>query len=455
MKIVIAGGGRIGGTVAAVLSEEGHDITLIDHDSETIRTASNAMDIICVEGDAADPEALKEAGVSSADLLLAATEKDEVNMVCGIAARRLGAKHVIARIRDPRYLHQMDFLRDVLGLSQIVNPEYECAKEISRILRFPGAARVDSFSKGSVEIVEHKIPVNGVLDGVVIRELQKTIGPKVLVALIERNGNALIPNGDTVLKAGDRLSITGASKELRRFFIKIGQYKKPVKQVMVIGGGRITVYLTQLLRENGIDVTVIERDRKKCEELCDLIPEAHIVCGDATHSEVVQEDGISSADGFVSLTGDDGDNIVTSMYASKCGVEKIVTKVNRDHYSDIIDKTILESLVTPKNVIAQQLARYVRAMDNSMESGMESLYRIADGKAEALEFRVSTGAKCIGKPLKDLRIRKDMIIAAIIHGSKAQIPNGNSVISEGDHVIVITAAGRLNDIDSIIEEAAG
>ena len=265
MKIVIAGGGRIGGTVAAVLSEEGHDITLIDHDSETIRTASNAMDIICVEGDAADPEALKEAGVSSADLLLAATEKDEVNMVCGIAARRLGAKHVIARIRDPRYLHQMDFLRDVLGLSQIVNPEYECAKEISRILRFPGAARVDSFSKGSVEIVEHKIPVNGVLDGVVIRELQKTIGPKVLVALIERNGNALIPNGDTVLKAGDRLSITGASKELRRFFIKIGQYKKPVKQVMVIGGGRITVYLTQLLRENGIDVTVIERDRKNAK----------------------------------------------------------------------------------------------------------------------------------------------------------------------------------------------
>ena len=257
MKIVIAGSGKVGHMVAAVLSQEENDVTVIDLDPETVSRLSNDLDVICVEGNAADPETLRGAGVGTADLVVAATEKDEVNMVCGIASRKLGAKHVIARIRDPRYLHQMDFLRDVLGLSQIVNPEYECAKEISRILRFPGAARVDSFSKGSVEIVEHKIPVNGVLDGVVIRELQKTIGPKVLVALIERNGNALIPNGDTVLKAGDRLSITGASKELRRFFIKIGQYKKPVKQVMVIGGGRITVYLTQLLRENGfVDIRV-------------------------------------------------------------------------------------------------------------------------------------------------------------------------------------------------------
>ena len=421
MKIVIAGGGRIGGTVAAVLSEEGHDITLIDHDSETIRTASNAMDIICVEGDAADPEALKEAGVSSADLLLAATEKDEVNMVCGIAARRLGAKHVIARIRDPRYLHQMDFLRDVLGLSQIVNPEYECAKEISRILRFPGAARVDSFSKGSVEIVEHKIPVNGVLDGVVIRELQKTIGPKVLVALIERNGNALIPNGDTVLKAGDRLSITGASKELRRFFIKIGQYKKPVKQVMVIGGGRITVYLTQLLRENGIDVTVIERDRKKCEELCDLIPEAHIVCGDATHSEVVQEDGISSADGFVSLTGDDGDNIITSLYARSCQVGKVVTKLNSEHFAEILFNSGLDSIVSPKKIVAEQLARYVRAISDSAGSSMETLYRLVDGKVEVLEFRVEEDSVCVGVPLSELKLRPNVLISAI----RRELVSGN------------------------------
>ena len=452
MKIVIAGGGRIGGTVAAVLSEEGHDITLIDHDSETIRTASNAMDIICVEGDAADPEALKEAGVSSADLLLAATEKDEVNMVCGIAARRLGAKHVIARIRDPRYLHQMDFLRDVLGLSQIVNPEYECAKEISRILRFPGAARVDSFSKGSVEIVEHKIPVNGVLDGVVIRELQKTIGPKVLVALIERNGNALIPNGDTVLKAGDRLSITGASKELRRFFIKIGQYKKPVKQVMVIGGGRITVYLTQLLRENGIDVTVIERDRKKCEELCDLIPEAHIVCGDATHSEVVREDGISSADGFVSLTGDDGDNIITSLYARSCQVGKVVTKLNSEHFAEILFNSGLDSIVSPKKIVAEQLARYVRAISDSAGSSMETLYRLIDGKVEVLEFRVEEDSVCVGVPLSELKLRPNVLISAIIRGRKSIIPSGGTVILPGDHAIVVTTSGHLRRLDDILDK---
>lgn len=450
LKIVIAGAGRIGGTVARVLSEEGHDITLIDHDPETIRIASNSMDIICVEGKAADPETLREAGVSEAGLVLAATEKDEVNMVCGIASRKLGAEHVIARIRDPRYLHQTEFLRDVLGLSQVVNPEYECAKEISRILRFPGAARVDSFSKGGVEIVEHKIREKSILDGIALKDMQKTIGHKVLVALVERNGNALIPNGDTVLKAGDRLSITGDSRELRRFFVTIGEYKRPVKRVMIIGGGKTTVYLARLLKENNIDVTVVERDRSTCVELCDLIPEAHIVCGDATHSDVLQEDGITDVDGFVSLTGDDGDNIITSLYARSCKVSKVITKVNSEHFADILINSGLDSIVSTKKIVAEQLARYVRAISNSAGSSMETLYRLIDGKVEVLEFKVQEDSACTHQQLRDLNLRPNVLISAIIRGKKTIMPNGSTEILPGDHAIVVTTFNHLHQLDDIL-----
>lgn len=453
MKIVIAGAGKVGKTVAEVLSGEGHDVTIIDKDAEMVYEVSNELDVICVEGNAADPETLREAGTGESDLLVAATEKDEVNMVCGIAANKLGAKHVIARVRDPQYLHQTSFLREALGLSQIVNPEYECAKEISRILRFPGASRVDSFSKGSVEIVEHKIPENGALNGIMLKELGQRFGAKVLVALVERGGSAVIPNGNTVLKAGDRLSITGASQELRRFFVSIGEYKKPVKRVLIVGGGRTTVYLTHLLKDSGIDVTVIERDRQICEELCDSIPEAHIVCGDATHSDVLREDGILTADGFVSLTGDDGDNIITSLYARSCNVGKVVTKVNREHFVEILNNSGLDSIVSPKEIVSQQLARYVRALSDSAGSSMETLYRLVDGKVEVLEYQVREESACVRIPLKDLRLRENILISALIRGNKTILPTGNTEILPGDHAIVVTVAGHLKRLDDILEDS--
>jgi len=452
MKIIIAGAGKIGHSVAAILAEEGHDITVIDQDPETIRLLSNDLDVICVEGSATNPETLKEAGAGDADLLMAATQHDEANMVCGISARRLGTRHVIARIRDPQYLNQTEFLREALGLSVIVNPEYECAKEIARMLHFPGAVRVDTFSKGSVEIVEHKIPQGGKLDGVPLKELPQRFGAKVLVSVVERDGDALIPNGSFVLRAGDRLSITGASKELRRFFLAIGQYKKPVRQVMVIGGSRIAVYLTRMLQESGIGVTVVEEDRARCEELCDLIPEAHIVCGDATHSDILQEDGIASADAFVALTGDDGDNIVTSLYAKSCHVEKIVAKVNRGYFAAILENAGLDSIVAPKEIVAQQLARYVRAMNNSVGSSMETLYRLADGKVEALEFKVSEDSACVDVPLKDLKLRPNILICALVRNGRSILPDGATRILPGDHAVIVTAAGRLKDMDDIVEE---
>ena len=454
MKIIIAGAGKVGRSVAELLAQEGHDITIIDHDPDTIQNVSNDLDVICVEGSATNPETLREAGAAHADLLLAATEMDETNMICGISARKLGTSHVIARVRDPEYLHQTEFLREALGLSVIVNPEYECAKEISRTLRFPGAVRVDAFSKGSVEIVEHRIPAGGKLEGVALKELVQRFGAKVLVGVVERGGEGLIPNGNFVLKAGDRLSVTGDTRELRRFFAAIGEYKRPVRRVMVVGGGRVAVYLTRMLQESGLHVTVVERDRERCEALCDLIPEAHVVCGDATRSDVLQEDGIATTDAFVAVTGDDEDNIITALYAKNRGVDKVIVKVNRDYLSEIIENVGLSSVVSPKDIVAQQLARYVRAMSNSMGGSMETLYRLADGKVEALEFKVSEDSACANIPLKDLKLKPNILISAIIRGSKSIIPDGSSRIQPGDHAVIVAPAGKIGNMDAILEDRA-
>ena len=454
MKIIIAGVGKIGYSVAAILAAEGHDITVIDNNSATINNLSNNLDVICVEGSATNSETLLEAGAAEADLLMAATRSDETNMVCGISARKLGTKHVIARIRDTDYLRQTEFLREALGLSVTVNPEFECAKEIARMLKFPSAIRVDAFSKGSVEIIEHRVSENGKLNGMQLKQLPQSFDAKVLVGVVERDGEAIIPNGDFTLKAGDLLSITGSDKELRKFFITTGQYKKPVRKVMIMGGGRIAVYLARMLMDSGLSVTVVENDRRRCDELCDIIPAADIICGDATRSEVLLEEGILTTDAFVALTGDDGDNIITSMYAKHMNVGKIVVKVNREYYDQILDSAGLDSVVAPRSLVSQQLARYVRAMSNSMGSSMETLYKLADGKVEALEFKVTEGSAVIGVPLKTLRLKPNIIISAIVRGNRTIIPGGDTEIFVGDHAVIVTKAGWLKVLDDIVEARA-
>lgn len=451
MKIIIAGGGKVGTSVAKTLSAEGHDITVIDREPEVIDRISNSLDVICMLGSATNPETLREAGAAQADLLLAAMQQDEVNMICGITARRLGTAHVAARIRDPEYLPQTAFLQEAMGLAVIMNPEYECAREISRILRFPSASRVDTFSHGSVEIVEHRIPEGSRLHGMSLRDLPRVSGARVLVVIVERGGEAMIPNGDFVLHSGDSLSLSGSNHELRKFFEAIGQYRRPVKNLMIMGGGRIAVYLTRMMEENGIKVTVIDRDEARCEQLCDLLPHASIVCGDGTTSDVLAEEGIARADAFAALTGDDGDNIIMSMYARRCEVPKIITKVNRGRFADMLESAGLESIVSPKDLVAQQLTRYVRALDNSRGGSMETLHRLADGKAEALEFRVGEDSKAAGIELKDLKLKKNVLIGAVIRGGKSLIPNGATVLQPDDHAVIVTAAGRLTGLDQILE----
>ena len=451
MNIIVVGGGKVGYSVAETLSAEGHDITVIDQNPATIEHISTALDVICVQGSAANPETLQAAQVEQADLLLAATEKDEVNMICGIAAHRLGARHVVARIRDPEYLHQSAFLQETMGLSMIINPEYECAREISRLLHFPSAVRVDTFSNGSVEIVDHRIPEGGRLAGMTLRELPTAIGAKVLVVMVERGGEALIPRGDFTLRVDDRLSISGSTAELRRFFGRIGQYRRPVKNVMLMGGGRVAVYLTRMLLEGGVSVTLIERDAARCERLCDLIPGASIVCGDATRSEVLDEEGLPRADAFVALTGDDGDNIITSLYARSCGVPKIITKLNRDLFSGLLEGAGLDSTVSPKALVAQQLTGYVRALSASRGGSMESLHRLADGKAEALEFLVDEDSLLVHKPLRELRLKKNVLISAVIRDGKSLIPDGSTELLVGDHAVVVSLSGRLTALDQVLE----
>ena len=453
MKIIIAGAGRIGGSLAEALSREGHDVTVIDRDVETLTHISNDLDVICLEGSATDPDVLKEAGAGEAQLLIAATEQDEVNMVCGISAIKLGTGHVVARVRDTGYLGKTEFLRDALGISQLFNPEYECAKEVSRILRFPSAARVDAFSKGSLEIVEHRVQPGSALDGLALHELQKRFGAKVLVSLAERDGKAIIPGGDFVLQPGDALSIMGASGEMRRFFMAAGAYIRPVRDVMIIGGGRSGTYLAGILLENGIKVSLVERSRERCEELCEILPEARIICGNSSRSEVLLEEGLQDADGCVAIEKDDADNIITSIYARHCGVAKVVTRIHHEHFAEIFTGQELDSIVIPKKIVVQQITRYVRAMSNSAGGSMETLYKLADGKAEAMEFVVNEEAKCTGVPLREMKLIPNVLIAAIIRKGKSLVADGNTEIRVNDHVILVAEAGKIKTINDIMKGA--
>ena len=298
MKILIAGAGKIGCSIAEILTGEGHEVSIIDHNSERISFVSNNLDVICYQGNAANPQVLMEAGAAQADLVVAVSEKDEINMICAIIAGKLGAAQAVARVRDPEYLSESHFFGEALGLSLIVNPEYECALEISRILRFPGAVRVDTFSKGSLEIVEYRVSAEDGLEGLQLKELPEKFGAKILVSLVERDKEAIIPNGSFEIKAGDRLSISGSDDQLKKFFSAVRHRSKRIRKVIISGGSRISVYLAEILQRSGVSVSIIEIDPQHCNRLSELLPKARIVCGDATNSDVLQEEGLGSADAF-------------------------------------------------------------------------------------------------------------------------------------------------------------
>lgn len=450
MKIVIIGAGKVGKKIADRLTAEGHDIIVVDNDASRLNTLMNDQDVMCVLGNGAFYEVQAEAEVNRADVVIAATPQDEVNMLCCMLAKKIGAKRCIARVRTPGYYRQLGFIREELGLSMTVNPEFAAASEIMRVLILPAAAQVEVFAGGRVEMVEFKITENNPIVGSTLAEVYKKYKIKILVCAVQRGGEVIIPDGDFVPQAGDRMSIASNHEEAERFFKKIGEKHEKIKSVMIVGGGRIGYYLAKQLIAIGMDVKIIENDYKRCVELSENLPEASVINADGTDHIVLKEEGIEHVDAFAALTGIDEENMIMAMYAKTKSVKKVISKINRGSYMSISDNIGLDSVVSPKQLAANNILGYIRAMKNSENSNnVETIYKVVDEKVEAIEFIVREDASYLNKPLKELKTRRDVLIASIVRNRRPIVPGGDDCISKGDSVIVVTTRENLHDLREI------
>lgn len=451
MKIVIIGGGKVGSKLSEELSNESHDVTVIEQDIDVINRINSNQDVACINGNAINREILKEAGVEEADLLIGCTSSDEINMFSCLFAKNLGAKNTIARVRNPEYYSQSNYIKEDLGLSMIINPEFVAANVISRILRFPSAIKVETFAKGKVEIMEFKIYENSNLPGMQMRDVVRTFGIKVLVCAVQRRDEVFIPDGTFIFEQGDKLSIAASHEDLEKFLKKVGGLKRKVKTVMIIGGGKIAYYLCKSLENINIKTKIIERDRKTCHFLAQNLPKVDIIHGDGTDNQILEEEGIHEVDAFVSLTGIDEENIIMSMYADSKGVSKVITKISQSTFKDMIDTFNLDTVISPKELTATRILQYVKAMNNSYGSQLNSLYRIVNDKVEVLEFSVSATGRVVNQPLRDLKFKKGMLIACIVRNGKIIIPGGDDKIMVGDNIIIVTSSLKITDIEDILE----
>ncbi len=453
MKIVIIGAGKVGLRLTKELSEENYDVVLIDRDTETLKKVSNQLDIICVSGDGVSAETQAEAGVGDSDLVIACAPTDEINMLSCLIAKRLGAENTIARVRNPIYYHQIDLLKNDLHLSMAINPELTVANEITRVLIFPSANKVETFVKGRVELVEYPLREGNPLIGKSLAEIYKKYQIKVLVCAVQRGKEVYIPDGSFVPQMGDKLHIAASHKQLEQLFRSLGSKKKVIKNVLIGGGGRVGFYLAKQLVAMGMRVKVIEQDRSKCEFLCEELPEATIINGDATDHELLLEEGIQQTDAFIALTGLDEENIIVSLFAKAQGVHKIVAKVNEDSRVQMMEGLGLDCMVSAKTATADAIISYVRARQNSYSSAnVETMYQLVDDKVEALEFIIKEQAAYIDIPLKDLKIKPNNLIACIGRKRQIIIPSGNDSLQVGDSVIIVTKDKKVQDIADILKQ---
>ena len=423
---------------------------MIDNNEEKLRKSIERMDVFCVAGEGGSVEVQQRADVPHADLVIACTSTDECNMLSCQIARRLGARHTIARVRNPIYYKQIDFLKKDLHLSMVVNPELIVAGDITRLLLFPDASKVETFVKGRVELVEFPIHC-GKLEGLSLSELYARFQVQVLVCAVESGETVLIPDGDYILKAGDKLHIAASHQNMEQFFKKIALRKEKIKNAMICGGGRVAYYLASQLCNLGMNVKIIERNRERCEELCELLPKATIINGDATEHDLLIEEGIEKTDAFIALTGMDEENIIMSLFASKQSVSKVIVKINEDRRAMMIDELGLDSIVSAKTATADAILGYVRARRNSQcSANVETMYQLLDGRVEALEFIIKSENAYTGVPLKDLNLKVNNIIACIARGRKIIIPNGDDSIQVGDSVVIITMTKQIRDLDDIL-----
>ena len=452
MKIVIIGAGKIGLSLASCLSQDGNAVTVIDTNPKAVENAVNSYDINGVMGNGVNITVQNDAGVNKSDVLIATTGSDEINMLCCLIAKKLGVKRTVARIRDPEYSRQFILMLDMMGLDFAVNPELESASEMARLLRYPTAISLDTFAKGRVDLAEMIINEDSLLDGVKISELPRALDNiRLLVCAIQRGDEVIIPNGNSVIKAGDKIHITAGHEQLAAFFNKIGAYTKKLRRVLIIGGGRIAYYLARRLQDSGMTVKIVEKDEKRCLELSEMLPKAEIIHGDGTDQSLLSEIGFSQYDACVAATGIDEENIIISMFAKHCSMSKIITKVSKSTMMDMLQSVGIDTVISPRQMTENLILSYVRALKNTEGSSVITLHKVVDGRVEALEFRVSENSAVVNTPIFELQLKKNLLISCIIRGNNIIIPGGRDVILPGDNVIVTTSNEQLSDLDDILK----
>lgn len=450
MNIIIAGDGKVGSMLTRQLSSEGHDITVIDSDAKVLQQSVERYDVIAVHGNCASMGVLQQAGVKDADLLIAATNADEVNLLCCTTAHALNPKlHTIARVRNPEYTEQIYRMRNVFGLSMLINPENQAATEIDRLLKYPGFLRRDTFAKGKTEIVELRVDAGSKLCNVRLMDLRNIVKCQVLVCAVLRDGSAIAPRGDFVLREGDRLFVTALSHNLTTLLKNLGLLTRRVRDVTICGGGRISYYLASKLKKSGVSVRIIEKDYDRCRELCELLPEADIIHGNIREQDLLESEDVAGTDALVALTGLDELNMITSLYGTNRNVPQVITKLSHTGNRSVIGNMDLGSVICPRELVCSNIVRYVRAMENQTGAAV-SVHAIADGQAEAMEFLVDENTRNCDKPLKEIKLKPNVLLVSISHGAATEIPHGNSVFSWGDTVVVVTNSRenirQLNDI---------
>lgn len=453
MNVIIVGCGKVGYTLAETLSNEGHDITVVDNNPQKLEGLANSIDVQCVQGNGASYRVLKEAGVGQCDLVIAATSGDEINMLCCLIARKAGHCRTIARVRGPDYYEDLNFIQDDLGLSMAITPEFSAATACYHLIRTPGAVDLDPFAKGRAQIITMDLPMDSCWAGKQLMEVAKTSPVPFLLSIIIRNKSVLIPNGSTVLNGGDRISLILDMNHMGTVMRRIGIQTKPIKSVMIIGGDTMGYYLARKLTEAHIKVKIIEQDRSRCIELSDLLPRATIINGIPTDERLLLEEGISSTDAVCALLKSDVENIMIAVFASKRSPAKVITRINKATFGGVINELPIGSVITPKSLTAESIIRYVRTMRRpNMDSNIEYVYRLAGGMVEAVSFTIKSGCRLTEAPIRSLPIHKGILISAIIRNNSVIIPSGQDHILPGDEVIIVTTRCGISDISDILKQ---
>ena len=450
MNIIIVGCSSVGQTLAAQLGKENNNITMIDLSTEKINDVTSRYDVMGIVGNGATHTTLMEAGINRADLLIAVTNSDELNLLCCMIAKKTGHCRVIARVTNPEYSNESAYLKDELGLEMIINPELASAEEIARVLKFPSALKIETFAKGKVELLTFRLPEKSPLVGMTVKDVVITLKCDILVCTVERGGEAYIPNGDFSFMGKDLISIIASPKNVYDFFKKIDYIVNPIKKALVVGGGEITHYLCEMMKNSGISIKIIDKKMPTCEELSFKFPDVTVINGDEADQDLLIEEGIGKTGAFVALTKHDEENILLSLFAKKSGNAKTITKIKHPEYDDIVKHLDLDSTIYPQSITSDIIVRYVRATRNTLGSNVETMYNVIQGKVEASEFIVKEGSPITTAPLAKLRFKKDVLVAAILRGRRLMLPRGHDVIQPGDAVIIVSKIKALRDISGIL-----